>query len=122
MRKDSLPMLHTVRNLTRQADLATQARLATDPFSRLLGWLGRQAIASGEGLILRPCSGIHMVGMRCAIDAIYVDAGGCVLHTLHGLRPWRIGPLDPRAAYVVELPPGTLAATATLPGDLIALE
>ncbi len=113
---------HRIRNVTRREPLAEQARLANDPFSRLVGWLGKSRVASGEGLILQPCSSIHMFGMRCAIDALYLDASGRVLHAVHNLRPWRIGPLDPRAACVVELPVGILAATSTQIGDLIVFD
>ncbi len=115
-------MPHTVLNVSRQTPLATHARLAADPFSRLIGWLGRRTIGSGEGLILQPCSSIHMFGMRVTIDALYVDGSGIVVHAVRQLRPWHIGPIDPRAAYVVELPAGTIEATGTTTGDIVALD
>ncbi len=115
-------LAHRIRNVTRREPLAEQARLANDPISRLVGWLGKRHVTAGEGLILQPCSSIHMFGMRCAIDALYLDASGRVLHAVRNLRPWRIGPLDPRAACVVELPVGVLAATRTQVGDLIIFD
>jgi uncharacterized membrane protein (UPF0127 family) len=111
-----------VVNLTRQAVLARQARIAGDPFSRLAGLLGSRTLASGSGLVLRPCTSIHMFGMRYAIDALYVDAHDCVIHAIADLRPWRLGPIEPRADYVIELPAGVIAASQTAPGDCIALE
>lgn len=114
------PMLHTVQNTTRQSALATRAELAADPVRRFLGWLPKRTIQPGDGLILRPCSSIHMFGMHFAIDALYLDAHGQVLHAVEHLRPWRIGPMDPRAAMVIELPAGVVRATGTQIGDHIS--
>jgi uncharacterized protein len=114
-------MAHTVINLTRNVTLAKAARMADDPISRLIGLLGRSALPAHGGLILRPCSGVHMLGMRFAVDALYVDAKGRVVRAISALRPWRIGPVDPRADAVIELPVGTLATTQTAIGDEIAI-
>jgi uncharacterized membrane protein (UPF0127 family) len=44
------------------------------------------------------------------------------VRAISALRPWRIGPVDPRADCVIELPRGTLAATHTAVGDEIAIQ
>ncbi len=115
-------MTHIITNLTRNIRLAEAARMADDPISRLIGLLGRRGLPERGGLILRPCSGVHMLGMRFAVDALYVDAKGRVVRAISALRPWRIGPVDPHTDYVVELPSGTLAATHTAVGDQIAIQ
>jgi len=112
----------TIANLTRKTTLAQHARVAGDPISRAIGLLGRRGLAQGDGLVLRPCSSIHMFGMRFAIDALYLDAQGAVVHAVSHLAPWRIGPIEPRAEVIIELPSGTLVATQTVPGDEIALQ
>jgi uncharacterized membrane protein (UPF0127 family) len=109
-------------NTTRQQTLATAARLAENPLTRFVGLLGKRALPPGAALILQPCAGVHMLGMRFAIDALYLDHTRRVVRTVAGLAPWRLGPLDPAAASVIELPTGTIAATATTVGDQIAFE
>jgi uncharacterized protein len=107
-------------NVTRQTTLAHAVRLADNPLTRFMGLLGKREFPAGQALVLRPCSGIHMLGMRFAIDALYLDARRQVIHAVRELGPWRIGPLDPATACVVEMPAGTIAATATAVGDEIA--
>lgn len=111
-----------VWNVTRQAPLAEDARLAADPMSRLVGLLGKKELPQGNGLVLRPCSSIHMFGMRFAVDALYVDSHDRVIQAVSALAPWHIGPIDARAEYVIELPAGTIAATQTTIGDRLSLD
>ena len=87
-----------------------------------MGLLGKRTFPAGNALILRPCSGIHMFGMHFAIDALYLDEQQRVVQVVHRLGPWRIGPMDPGAEYVIEMPAGTLAPTQTMLGDCIAFE
>lgn len=113
--------MHRVTNATKVCDLATQAQLADNPWRRFVGLLDRTSLAPGSGLILENCSGIHMFGMRFPIDALYVDARNTVIHAISRLAPWRIGPLDPTAAYIVELPAGMIEATGTSVGDILTI-
>ncbi len=108
-----------ITNVTRHVILATHARVADNSLTRLMGLLGKRAFPEGQALVLRPCSGIHTVGMRFAIDALYLDARRRVIHAVSDLGPWRFGPLDPATACVVEMPAGTIATTATAIGDEI---
>jgi uncharacterized membrane protein (UPF0127 family) len=121
IRERTLAHSMQVINTTRNHTLATAARLADNPLTRFIGLLGRRAFPAGQALILRGCSGIHMFGMRFAIDALYLDAAGCVVRAISALAPWRVGPLDPAAECIIELPAGTIAATATTVGDQITL-
>jgi uncharacterized membrane protein (UPF0127 family) len=115
-------LTHPMRiiNTTRDQTLATAAREADNPLTRFVGLLGRRAFPAGEALILRGCAGIHMLGMRFAIDALYLDTAGRVVRAIPTLAPWRVGPLDAATECIIELPAGTLAATATAVGDHIA--
>jgi hypothetical protein len=53
------------------------------------GLLGRRALATGEALLLRPCSSIHTFFMRFAIDVVFLDRDGRVLKVVEHLVPWR---------------------------------
>jgi uncharacterized membrane protein (UPF0127 family) len=59
--------------------------------------------------------------MRFAIDVAYLSAQGRVVAMDHALAPWRVGRIRRQAVHVVELPAGTLAATATAVGDRVSI-
>ncbi len=106
-------------NRTRRAYLATELRLANTHWSRLRGLMGTEAanFPAGKALWIVPCHGVHTFAMRFPIDVVYLDGGKVVVHVEKNLLPWRVAPVRMRAASVLELPPNTLAATATAVGD-----
>lgn len=116
--------MQTVRvvNATRGTVLAERAGLADSTMTRTVGLMGAASLPEGSGLVIDPCTSIHMFFMRFAIDALYVAQNGTVLRVVANLRPWRIGPISLRSRYVVELPAGTAARTGTQPGDQLRVE
>lgn len=106
-----------VYNVTRDCPIVEQGTMATSPFQRLRGLIGRSALGPGEGMIIIPCHGVHTFMMRFPIDVLYASRAGQVVRAVPDLVPNRVGPVVPQAAYVVELPAGTLAATGTEVGD-----
>jgi uncharacterized membrane protein (UPF0127 family) len=116
--------MQTVRviNATRGAALAERAALADSMMTRAVGLLGQASLPEGSGLVIDPCTSIHMFFMRFAIDALYVAQDGTVLRVVSNLRPWRLGPISLSSRYVVELPAGTAARTGTQPGDQLRVE
>jgi len=111
-----------VRNESRDAVLATRADVADTFVSRFRGLLGRAELVEGDGLVIEPCTSIHMLGMRFAIDALYLDRDGTVLRAVPGLRPNRFGPLVWRSHTVIELPAVTIARTGTVEGHRITFD
>lgn len=111
-------------NQTRHAFLATDLRCADRFLARLRGLLltPARAFIPGRGLWITPSKGVHMLGMRYAIDAVYLDQHQRVVHLHPQLRPWRLAALRPDASSVLELPAGTVAATATQLGDHITIQ
>jgi uncharacterized membrane protein (UPF0127 family) len=63
-----------------------------------------------------PCEAVHTVGMRFAIDLVYLDRNHVVLKTRHGVTPWRISACL-SAHSVLELASGSVRRTGTQPGD-----
>ena len=59
--------------------------------------------------------------MRYAIDVLFLDGEGVVLRQ-QSLRPWRASAWVWKARGVLEFPAGTLAESATAPGDRIELK
>jgi uncharacterized membrane protein (UPF0127 family) len=124
------PPLRVARNFERGTVLATRLETADGLWAKFMGLMGRASLEPDAGLWLPDSNGIHMMFMRFPIDAVFVgrpDAavGGArpVISVHPGLRAW-IGlvPLIRGAHGVLELPPGTIARTATVPGDHIVFE
>lgn len=111
-----------VINTTRSAVLAARAGFANSMFSRAIGLMGQDRLPEDSGLVIDPCTSIHMFFMRFAIDALYVAGDGTVLRVVPHLRPWRLGPIVLRSRYVVELPAGVAERTGTQPGDQLRIE
>ena len=111
-----------VNNVTRGRTLALRANRADGFWTRLVGLMGRPGLEAGEGLHIIPCNGVHSFFMRFAFDAVFLDRELRVVRCVEAMAPWRATPVIRGAHSVVELPAGTVAATGTRPGDLLAFE
>jgi len=110
-------------NQTRQIFLATALAFADTHWTRLRGLLGASAGDFGNGCVLWivPCRGVHTLGMRFPIDAVYLDRARTVIHIERDLQPWRFAPVRLQAASVLELPCQTVIGTGTTLGDKIEI-
>ncbi|MBZ5532838.1 MAG: DUF192 domain-containing protein [Acidobacteriia bacterium] len=111
-------------NVTRQAFLATDLRVADTHFQRLLGLMGTagSTFHSGLGLWIRPCHGVHTMFMRFPIDVLYLDRESRVIRVEDNVRPWRVAPVIIESATVLELPAHTAWNTGTKVGDVIEIK
>jgi len=57
--------------------------------------------------------------MSLPIDVLHIDRQGRVVKILHAIKPWRLGPIVFKSAWVVELLAYRAAETGTQVGDLI---
>jgi len=108
-------------NMTRGSWLATEVGLAHTFLTRFRGLLGKTGLAPSEGLWIKPCDSIHTLGMRFAIDAVFLDRRGRVVKAVEQLRPGRLVFPLATAVSVLELAAGTVARTGTTVGDLISI-
>jgi uncharacterized protein len=90
--------------------------LADTALTRSRGLLGRRDLASGEGILLKPASSVHMAFMRFAIDAVFLDRDLCVLKIAADLKPWRAAGKR-GAKAVLEIPAGAAARRGLSVGD-----
>jgi uncharacterized protein len=111
-----------VLNESRGTILADRAEDAASFVARFIGLMGRQRLQVGQGLHLAPCSSIHMLFMRFAIDAIFLDREGRVVRVCDSLPPWSMGARAPGAWSVLELPAGVARASRTSTGDQLRFE
>lgn len=112
-----------VYNTTRETFVATEAKLADGYFSRLVGLLGktRRWARPGHGLWIMPSHGVHTIGMLFAIDLVFLDRDGRVVHTQEYVRPFRISRVTLKAQSVLELPPYTVFRSGTQVGDRLEI-
>ncbi len=108
-----------VINSTKQNEVVARLQVAENLFARMKGLLGRRALAEGEGLLIKPCKGIHTFGMRFPIDAVFLDNRNVVIAIRKDLASNRLTPIYSNAVSVLELPAGTADATDTKIGDEI---
>jgi uncharacterized membrane protein (UPF0127 family) len=58
--------------------------------SRLLGLAWLDALPTDWGLEIRPCSSVHTLGMRFALDLVWLDGAGRVLRVDEHVAPRRL--------------------------------
>ena len=107
-----------VSNLTRHTVLATRMEVANSGLKRNKGLLGREYISLGGGLWILPCQAVHTFGMRFPIDLVYLDRKKKIKKLKSEVPPGRLSACL-LAHSVLELPPGTIRATQTQPGDTL---
>lgn len=111
-----------VINATRSTLLATDCEIADSYLARLQGLMGRESLAQGSGLFIVPCSSVHTFFMRFPIDVIFVDRQQRVVGMRAAMTPNRPYAGAWKAHAVVELPAGTIAASATEVGDQLTFD
>lgn len=109
-----------IRQLVRSTDdtvVCQRTHIATSWLARLKGLLGSDGLAPDEGIWLSPCSSIHTLGMRYAIDVVFLDRALQVTAIVANLKPHRarFGPRGTHSA--LELPAGAAARQGLVKGD-----
>lgn len=102
--------------LVSQGRVLAAARVAATRTDRRRGLLGKDSI--DEALVIDPCTWVHTIGMRTAIDVAHVNAEGTVIATTR-MKPWRVGAWTPKARFVVEAAAGEFERWNLRVGDVI---
>ena len=103
--------------------LAEALEMPRTMFGRGLGLMFRTRLDSGRGMWIVPCSGIHMMFMNFAIDAVFLDGRERVkkvyrkLPRWYGVVWWEIG-----AHSVLELPAGSTSDIDLQRGDQVVIQ
>jgi uncharacterized protein len=101
--------------------LADRAEIADTSKTRKTGLLKHDRLERGEGLWIKPCEGVHTIGMKFPIDVLFLDRKRKVVKIRAQMPRWRMAACL-WAHSVLELPSGTAAATNTTAGDQLELE
>lgn len=82
--------------------------LATGLWDRMRGLLGRSGLPRGVGMYLSPCGSIHTIGMRFAIDVIFLGRGHRIVRVVRNVPPLRMVGGGWGARHAVEVASGWL--------------
>lgn len=107
------------RDPARGVVLADRLRPAHSHWTRLKGLIGTRELPAGEGLWLKPCQQVHMLGMQYPLDIVFLDEGHRIVRIVKRLGPWRVSPRVGEAASVIELPAGTADRLGLEPGSAL---
>ncbi len=99
--------------------VCARCAVASTPWSRFVGLMGRASLAADEGMLFPHTGSIHMFFMRFPIDAVFCDRDLRVVKVVRGLAPRRTAAAR-GAKVVIELAAG--AADALEPGMQLVLE
>jgi hypothetical protein len=100
--------------------VATQVEIAATRKTRRRGLLGRDGLDEAAAMLLAPCGSVHTIGMRFALDVVFVDRQGYAVKIVRNLRPWRIA-IATGASAVIEMAAGSLRWGQVLVGDRLYL-
>ncbi|MES2391026.1 MAG: DUF192 domain-containing protein [Acidobacteriota bacterium] len=109
-----------VVNETSGAVIADHVEVADTSLTRFVGLLGRRGLDAGAGLWIKPCSGVHMLGMLFKIDVIGLDKDRRVIKVWERLMPFAITSVSMKMRSAVELPAGQISASGVKIGDLLS--
>lgn len=99
-----------------QRVLARRIVRAIGPIARTVGLLARSDLDPDEGMWFDRCSAVHTLGMRMAIDVVFLDTGGTVVGVEPWVKPWRPAVSARNASSVLELRAGHCEAVGIVPG------
>jgi uncharacterized protein len=102
--------------------VAEQLEIPRTFIGRGIGLMFRRRLEPGRGMWINPCSGIHMMFMRFAIDAVFLDRHERVKKVYAKLPAWwGVVWIEWGAHSVLELAPGSTADLGLQRGDQIAI-
>ena len=93
---------------------------AVSLWERLRGLLGRAGLGPGNALLIERCGAVHTVGMRFALDLVFLDRSWRVTRVVRNVRPGRLLVRGGwRAARVVEAEAGCVSLAGITAGETV---
>jgi uncharacterized membrane protein (UPF0127 family) len=106
----SAPLARRLRRLPVAIVERRPVRVAVGFRARLLGLALLDPEQAGAGLLIPRCNSVHTLGMRFALDLVFLDVEGRLLVVRRRVPP-RSFARDRRAAAVLELPAAGVSAS-----------
>ena len=89
-------------------------------FDRMRGLLGRDALGPAAALLIEHCGAVHTLGMRFAIDLVFLDRAWRVTRVVRNVRPGRFSVWGGwRATRVLETEAGCVGVSDLRRGDAL---
>jgi hypothetical protein len=105
------------RNLTKGNVVASRVVIADTSAARRKGLLGRASLTPDEGMYLEPCHSVHTIGMKFAIDIVFLDPQGAVVEVRASVPPGVAMVTSRKARSTLELAAGAAALRRIEVGD-----
>lgn len=86
--------------------VVTNLIVADNLVSRMIGLLKYKSLPKGCAMLINPCSSIHTIGMRFALDLIFLDKKMRVVHTVSSVKPNRFVLGGRGASVTIEIQSG----------------
>lgn len=86
-----------------------QVLVAQGFWQRLRGLMLTPSLPDHQALLIPRCASVHTLGMRFALDLVYLDRQGTVIKLVPGLKPWRLSWGGPTARHTLEMSAGGIA-------------
>ncbi|MBR7104805.1 MAG: DUF192 domain-containing protein [Lentisphaeria bacterium] len=110
-------------NVDTKKYLAAYPLWARDPFTRLRGMLWRRFVCGKfDALVFEHCNSVHTCFMGYPLDLVFIDGERKVVSVCKRVPPWRVICGGRGARAVIELPPGAIEFSGTLPGHTLNLD
>src|ERR1700675_1065772 len=87
--RNNLPKLR-IPNQSRDTLVAGRGEIADTSAKRRAGLLKDTGLEPGEGLWIAPCEAVHTIGMKFAIDVLFLDRKKKVLKIKPAMPRWRM--------------------------------
>lgn len=100
----------------------TTVKFAKTFYTRLVGLLNRRCLNETEGLLIKPCSSIHTIGMRFAIDVVYLSNENRVLGFSEDVKPYRFRVAPQGTVSVLEVSEGNVKRTGIHLDDILLFD
>lgn len=82
--------------------------IADSFFTRLKGWLGKNAVSENEALLIKPCRSVHSFGMKFTIDVLFINSEQVIVGIFENLEANHLTLTVKQADYVVEIKGGLI--------------
>ena len=115
-------MALSVKNSDNGATLVAKGKVADNPWTRLVGLMGKRELPEGDGLLIARSTSIHTCFMRIPIDVIFVSKEDRVVDVEEAMPAWRARIAKGKAHYVIELPAGTIRRSGTQVGHQLEVQ